>query len=151
MKNLTLCIIALIFITSYSCKKNEKEIEQDYLESIIDKMDINDNIKWVIVLPGLGCHGCIQEAEAFMKEHIENKDILFVLTKIESFKILQNKLEIKIKDYKNIHIDKKHEISFPTDNGVYPCIIELDNGKIKSYEFQSPNNSYAFGKLESKI
>ncbi|MCB0744960.1 MAG: hypothetical protein KDC67_13715 [Ignavibacteriae bacterium] len=140
-----------MFITSFSCKKNEKDIEQDYLESIIDKMDINDNIKWVIILPGLGCHGCIQEAEAFMKQNIENESILFILTKIESFKILQNKLEIKIKDYKNIHIDKKHEINFPTDNGVYPCIIELDNGEIKSHEFQSPNNSYAFEKLKSQI
>lgn len=151
MKNIVLAITCSIFIVLFSCKKEEKEIEHDYIETTIKKFNINSNIKWIVILPGLGCQGCIQEGEAFMKDNINNKDALFILTKIESFKILQNKLDIKLKDHPNVIIDKKSDFQFPTDNGVYPCIITLDNGKIKDHTFQSPKNGTAFQNLKKQI
>ena len=151
MKNINLIIAVFIFMILFSCKKEERKIEHDYLETTINKFNINDNIKWVVILPGLGCHGCIQEGEAFMKENITNRNILFVLTKIESFKILQNKLDIKLKEHSNIYIDKKNEINVPTDNRVYPCIVILDKGKVKEHEFQSPKNGSAFQELKESI
>lgn len=151
MKNIALTITFSLFIALFSCKKEEKEIEHDYLETTIKKFNVKNNIKWVIVLPGLGCQGCIQEGEAFMKENISNKDALFILTKIESFKILQNKLDIKLNDHPNVIIDKKNDFQFPTDNGVYPCIIMLNNGEIKGHTFQSPKNGTAFENLKKQI
>ncbi len=71
-------------------------------------MDITDNYQWIVILPGTGCHGCIQDGEFFMKKNIGNNKVLFILTKISSLKILQQKLGLQIKDHSNIYIDKEN-------------------------------------------
>ena len=144
MKNRILITIVIV-VSFVCCKKSEKELEKESLEIIIETVPVNDFTKWIIILPGMGCHGCIQEGEAFMKDNVNNKDILFVLTKTESLKILQNKLEIKLKEHTNIYIDSKESFNF-----IYPCIVHLENGKIKSHEFQSPGNN-AFEKLKNRL
>lgn len=112
---------------------------------------MNIDFQWIVILPGLGCHGCIQEAEAFMREYIGNTEILFVLTKISSLKILQQKTGIKIEKQTNIYIDREDNFSLPSNNSIYPCIIHLKDGKIVEYEFQSPGNGAAFRKLEDVV
>lgn len=97
------------------------------------------------------CHGCIQEAEAFMKDNIENNDILFILTKISSIKILQQKIGIKVSEQPNVYIDKTDDFSIPTDNSIYPCIIKMEKGQMLDHEFQSPKNGGAFAKLNSLV
>ena len=148
---LTLSIIFTILTINLSCNKSLKEVENEYLTSIVVKLKIGNNIKWVVVLPGLGCHGCIQEGEAFMKDYINNKEILFVLTKISSLKILQQKLNLKIKDHLNIYIDESNNFSIPSENTIYPCIAQIEDGKVKMHEFQSPKNGLAFRNLKKLI
>lgn len=147
--NLAVC---LVLCSSISCsKKSQHEVELDYFKSLVKELHLKEGIKYIVILPGLGCNGCIQEGEVFMKEFVNNKNILFILTNIESLKILQQKIGVDIKQHSNIHIDKENMISIPTDNKVYPCIIKLESGDIKTYEFQSPMNSKAFLKLKSRI
>lgn len=149
MKKLT--ILGLIFtILVTSCKRTEKDLELEHIVSTIEAMDFPGSIKWVVILPGLGCHGCIQEGEAFMKDYIDTKEILFVLTKVESMKILQQKIGIKLTDYPNVLIDHKEAINIPSNNSVYPCVVHLDEKDIKFHEFQSPGNN-AFEKLRQQI
>ncbi len=144
--------MTILLLTIYSaCKKTPKEIETEGLTDAVDQMKINKDYQWIVVLPGLGCHGCIQEAETFMKENIKNKDILFVLTKISSLKILQQKIDIKLKEHTNVYIDKVDAFSIPTDNSIYPCIIKMKKAQLLNHEFQSPNNSGAFEKLNSLV
>ena len=139
MKLNTLLILSLFII--FSCKKDIKDTERDYISKTIINLNVDKNIKWVFLLPGLGCDGCIKNGEAFMRDNVSNTNILFVLTKIESFKILENKIGIKIKEHKNVFVDKNDEINIPTDNAIYPCIISVKNGKIIDYQFQSPKVS----------
>ena len=87
---------------------------------------------------GMGCHGCIQEAEFFMKKHISNEKILFVLTNIESLKILQQKTGVEIKSHPNVYIDWNNQFKLPTDHSIYPCVIQVNKGKLQQYAFQSP-------------
>lgn len=150
MKSATITIVILILFISTSCKKGEKEIETNYIESIQKKGVLNDSIKWIVILPGLGCHGCIQEGEVFMRENITNREIFFVLTRIESLKILQQKIEIDLKAHGNVYFENEEDLTLPTNNRVYPCIVYLDNGEIISHEFQSPGNN-AFDKLRDQI
>jgi hypothetical protein len=103
------------------------------------------------VLPGLGCKGCIQEAEEFMRNNVSAKQVLFVLTKVESLKLLQHKIGINIKEHNNIYIDKSDYFDLPTDNTIYPLIIELENNKMINYEFQSPKNGMAFAKFSERL
>lgn len=143
-------IVLVLSLLFYSCNKGQEEMERDYLIRALESITFPDSVKWVVILPGLGCHGCIQEAEAFMGEYVDNKEILFILTKVESVKILEHKIEKKLSTYSNVIIDNNEDINIPTDNRVYPCVIHREGGKFKSHEFQSPENS-AFEKLKSQI
>lgn len=149
-----LYVLALAFMIlsiTISCKEDVEEIETAYFNSAINNLNVANYTKWIVVLPGLGCHGCIQEAEAFMKDNVEKTDILFVLTNISSLKILQQKIGVQVKDYSNVYVDRENVFNIPTDNSIYPCIIKVENSKITTHEFQSPKNGQAFRKLESLI
>jgi hypothetical protein len=139
------------FITVYSCKNSTQNIETENLSSAISKVNITNQVKWIVVLPGLGCHGCIQEGEDFVKKYIKNKNIFFVLTNISSLKILQQKIGLQIKNCPNVYVDYDGLFNLHTDNNVYPCIVQLENGKVIEHEFQSPKNGAAFYNLRSKI
>ena len=153
MKTLSFYLIVLISVSMcFACHhKDEKEIESDYLSSFINDMHTPKNIKWLVILPGMGCHGCIQEGEQFMKDNIKNKKIFFVLTQIESLKILQNKIGVNLKQQSNILADIDNKLTIPSNNSIYPCIVQLDNGKIKEHEFQCPQNGQAFYNLKSRL
>lgn len=152
MKTLNRLIVFMVMCLCVACgKKTDKELETDYLTPVVNDLHVKDNIKWVVILPGLGCHGCIQEGEFFMKENAQNKDIYFVLTSIESLKILQNKIGLKVTEMTNVYLDKANTIKIPTINNIYPCIIEVSNGKLKDHVFQSPHDGPAFEKLRSLI
>lgn len=144
-------VISFILSTIYSCNKSEKEIETEYLSNAVEQAWVDSDYRWIVVLPGLGCHGCIQEGEAFMRDHIENKEILFVLTKISSLKILQHKTGVDIAMHSNIYVDREDVFYVPTNNSIYPCIIRIKDGDVTEHEFQSPGNGAAFRKLESRI
>ena len=147
-------LIVLVFLIALgisSCKKSEKEIESEWLKGAVEQAWVDSDYQWIVVLPGLGCHGCIQEAEVFMRDNIENKQVLFVLTKISSLKILQHKTGIDIATHSNILVDREDIFFVPTKNSIYPCIISLGNGYVKNHESQSPHNGQAFRKLETLI
>lgn len=146
-------IIALIVgLLLQSCTKSNAEIEKEEIQLYVNNnSDKIIGYDYVVVLPGLGCHGCIQEAEVFMQNYLANKHILFVLTKIESLKILQQKIGVKLSDYNNILLDENQEFNISTSNTIYPCIVKLDNEVVESYGFQSPGNSEAFSDLKKKL
>jgi len=153
MKNkLSILMVAIVLccITN-SCKKSIQETETDNLTTAITKLNINKQTKWLVVLPGLGCHGCIQEGEAFMKKYVKNTNILFVLTNIYSVKILQQKIGVQVKNCPNVYIDRENIFDVHTDNSIYPCIARIENGKIVEHEFQSPKNGAAFYNLRSLL
>ena len=144
-------VLITLLVSALSCKKSLKDIETDHLSNAISKVRLDQDFNWVVVLPGLGCHGCIQEGEAFVRDHVKNQQILFVLTKISSLKILQQKIGIKAKDFPNVYIDRNNFFTIPTGNSVYPCIIKMEKGKVIDHEFQSPENGAAFAKLNGRV
>lgn len=147
-------LITLVVLSLFlqSCTKSNAEIEKEEIQLFINNN--SDKIKgydYMVVLPGLGCHGCIQEAEVFMQNYINNQKIVFVLTKIESLKILQQKIGIKLSEHKNILLDQNQNFNISTPNTIYPCIARVDNESVKSYGFQSPANSEAFSNLKNEL
>lgn len=133
-----------------SCKKTDKERETESIKDGMEQLKLSEKTDWLVILPGLGCTGCIQEGEAFVKDNIANPKIFFVVTKLQSLKILQQKIGTKIEGRPNVFIDTKSTFSIPTSNGIYPCIVQLENGKIIDHEFQSPRNGQAFEQLKMK-
>lgn len=148
-------LIIIMVIASFflqSCTKSNVEIEKEEIQLFVNNN--SNKIKgydYVVVLPGLGCHGCIQEGEVFMQNYINNRQILFVLTKIESLKILQQKIGIKLSEHKNILLDQNQNFNISTPNTIYPCIARVNNEVVESYGFQSPANSEAFSNLKNEL
>ena len=152
MKKINLVATLLLLFSSFitiSCKDNIEEKERKYLRNYIEELKVEKQYMWIVIIPGAGCNGCILDAEHFMKENLNNKQILFILTRTTSIKILQQKLGILLGEYSNIYLDKENNIEIPTKNLIYPCVIKLDNGKYIKHAFQSPQ-SYAFGELKKQ-
>lgn len=142
MKRLFFCITTFVILSCLiACNKKAKEKEKVFLSNCIERLDVADRYQWIVILPGTGCHGCIQDGEFFMKKNIKNDKVLFILTKVSSLKILQQKLGFQIKEYSNIYIDKENMFDIPSNNSIYPCVIKLEKGKISTYAFQSPQSN----------
>lgn len=145
---LLICMCAFLFLQS--CRDNREKLEQKKIVELLSDLNVDNNYDWVIILPGMGCHGCIIGGEYFMQQHASDERILFVLTNISSLKILQQKTQLKFSEYSNILVDKANRYHLKIDNSIYPCIIEVKDGKLKSYKFQSPQSD-AFGELEQLL
>ena len=52
-----------------SCEDKIEKKEKIFLSNAIEQLSVNQQYEWVILLPGMGCHGCIQEAEFLMKKY----------------------------------------------------------------------------------
>lgn len=148
MKKNIVTRLALYFVVLFvSCSGNS---EKEFLMNAIKQANVDTKYEWIIILPGLGCHGCIQEGEFFMQENVSNPQMLFVLTNIESLKIFQQKTDIKVSEHSNIYIDRDNHFKLLTENAIYPCIIHMVDGKISQCIFQSPKTD-AFHKLRKSI
>ena len=149
MKRIIEVLLMFVFLMN-ACQQNTEKIEKECLNNAIKEANIDNNYQWVVILPGLGCHGCIQEAEFFMTEYVTEKRILFVLTKISSLKILQQKTEVRINEHSNIFVDRNNLFDMPTNNRIYPCVVQLKSGKVYKHSFQCPENA-AFYQLEQQL
>lgn len=136
----------------YACsKKSDKVLESEYLANYIEKVHVGNQAKWVVILPGLGCPGCIEEGEYFFKNNIQNKDCYFIITSVQSLKILKHKVGHDFTTFDNVYIDTDNSLRIPTKNSIYPCIVQIDKGSIIGHEFQSPDNSQALYNLKSRL
>lgn len=147
MKKVFSVISILIFLFLISCKEKTEEIEKNFVIDSLKQIDMSLDYQWVVIIPGAGCHGCIQEGELFMKRNITNKKILYILTKTSSIKILQQKIGIRLNEHSNVYLDTIKQFDIPTDNAIYPCVVEMKNGKVVTLSFQSPRNN-AFIKIK---
>lgn len=144
--------MALFFLCHCNfVKKSDADAETQFIYAGIKKVNLGTTEEWIVILPGLGCNGCIQEGEAFMRDYIDSTNIFFILTKVQSLKILQQKIEKKISGRPNIFIDKDGIFNLPTHNVIYPCIVQLKEGNILKIQFQSPENGQAFEWLKMQM
>lgn len=144
MKKIIMLFIPVLFI---SCKEDVKKTERFFLNKAVESIEIENNYQWLVIIPGVGCHGCIQEGEYFMKKNIEKSNVLYVLTGFSSLKIFQQKTKIQIREHNNIYLDYKGLFDVPTNNSIYPCVIKMNANKIESHSFQKPG-SYAFKQIK---
>lgn len=154
MKRLIIGVSVLIFVFCNSCEskiETENDRETEFISKSLGKLSVPASIEWLVILPGLGCNGCIQEGEAFMKDYFDTKNVYFILTKIQSLKILEQKIGKKVKNRTNVLIDNSGQFDVPTKNQIYPCIVHLKNAKIIEHQFQCPVNAQAFQWLKMQI
>ena len=147
-----LLIIGIIFSGGcFNVTRTDSDAEIESITTGLKKANLNITKSWMVILPGLGCNGCIQEGEAFMSDYVDSTNIFFVLTKVQSLKILQLKIGKNINNRSNIFVDNDGIFNIPTKNSIYPCIVQMKDGKIVKHQFQCPANSQAFEWLKTQV
>lgn len=148
-------IYFIVFIIS-SCSERNNEMKSIIKEFHDRKIKFSENTKYLIILPEVGCGGCISEGTDFIKKNIErfncnNDELRAAFTSIKSKKLLLRALEIDSFDNYCFEIDEDNKYRINNPKSIYPLILYLNKGKINHIEFQSPDNPNAFNTLESHI
>lgn len=131
-------ILVLLVIVS-SCYKSQSV--QKELEIELKKIPSISAFNFILIVPGLGCQGCISSAEKFITENINRKEILFILTSIESLKVAQNRLGIDLRSSDNVLLDFDNRFLIRTDDSIYPILIVQNKGAITSLDYLKPNSN----------
>lgn len=82
------------------------------------------HFKEIIIIPNVGCSGCISDAEKDFIKQYKNQDRLYIFTSINDFKLFKISLPNAALSSKNVIIDidsKLVEIGF---NSIYPSKLE---------------------------
>ncbi len=103
-------IVLYIFLFLLShCTNKSNEIEKfENVIKIISGKDY-DNFNIFIIIPEVGCDYCINKAQEYLMQYHNSinttKRIKFIITKINSLKILKNKLGNEILLNPNVALD----------------------------------------------
>jgi hypothetical protein len=83
--------------------------------------------KAYVVIPNSGCSGCITSAEEMLKQSVKTStQIKFILTNIESLKMLSYKMGFDVTKNKMILIDKGNLFNSGSLMSIYPQILLID-------------------------
>jgi thioredoxin-related protein len=90
-----------------------------------------ENYSTVIIIPREGCHACIREAEIFFEENKDNREYLFIFTRVSSKKELIITIGNEYMEKENVLIDKNNSFYlFEQEDSYYPLrLIKESNGK----------------------
>ncbi|GMQ28181.1 hypothetical protein Aconfl_08240 [Algoriphagus confluentis] len=118
-------------LCSLACSNVNKP--QNEIKKIISNCEsCPKNFKFVMLIPSLGCVGCISDAEEFLKENINNSDYLFVLEEVQSKKMLKIRLGFDFeRSERVIYINNK--INF-LEEFTSPLIFDTSTGSISPWE-----------------
>lgn len=90
----------------------------------------------IIVIPGVGCTGCISEAQVFFEENYESPKYFFVFTGITDPKLFNNQISIELQQLNNVLVDKNNILMDAGYNSIYPSYLELtDSNKFIVKQF----------------
>ncbi|HET8861102.1 hypothetical protein [Marivirga sp.] len=133
MKSVRLLFI-FIPILLFGCTNEFKSFENELLS-------IDENIleRDLIIIPKEGCTGCILNVTYYAEQNIDsiNKNVLF--TVIQDLKLFRLKVDSAFLSHDQVFIDEKNVIK-SRNIGIYPILVETDDGKIISVsEFSVPN------------
>jgi len=93
-----------VFVLFAACKQAVPS-KYDRIQSLlVDSLNIRKDYKAILVLEDGSCPSCQKALNAFMLQHIDNEDILFVVSNDERFVDLS---ELKTINKENLIIDNK--------------------------------------------
>lgn len=133
--NLVLMFLSLGLVSS--CQTSPRDTAA--LESVVSKKDLvhafaGKPIKLakdrrILIIPGVGCGGCITQAQRYFVQHSEDRSIVFVFTGIDDMKIFEQEVPSHYWLQDNVVIDSLNylmEHGFTSD---YPSwLVELEDG-----------------------
>lgn len=143
----------MVFSGCVSSENDKSYIQRLYAERNIE---FDDDTEFCIVLPEVGCAGCISGT---LYNILENKSSfsntqkknLIVFTAVNSPKMLIRNVQVDSLSELNCILDKENKYLLDTKNKIYPLMMTLHNGKITNVMIQSPDHpENVFDKLFKK-
>lgn len=145
-----ICGVLIFFFCFVSCGNQQSNLEEQ-LKAGLNTANRQDLLgrDFLIILPRIGCQGCISSVEQFMLDSVDeySKRVGFILFDIVSIKTTLIRFGDRIIDKPNVYIDKGKILDFNGSVSLYPVIIRMKNGDVDSFEFVSPENEGAMNRL----
>lgn len=79
----------------------------------------------ILIIPGVGCSGCISQAEYFFHDNMHDDNHLFIFTGIEDIKMFKFQIADSLWDNENVIVDKNNKIMDSGYDSVYPCYLKV--------------------------
>ncbi len=134
--------VFVLFFSGYLVGCKEPSVLSTHaLEGYFRSLELKNDT--IFIIPGSGCLGCILYAQELVVENIKNsdKEITFILTRVDDFKIMKRHLGITDKSKaRNIIYDKQNRLGQLGYRSIYPLIVTLCHGKIVKIEFLTPES-----------
>lgn len=140
--SLRVLLIPIMFLLLHSCSdSNTTAIKSLYKDRGIS---FDTDIENCIILPEVGCGGCIAGGVFYILNHKESfsptqKKNLIVFTAINSKKILFRDMEIKSENELYCILDTLNNYLPDGDKKIYPLVLKMNKGEIVQAKYQSPD------------
>lgn len=133
----TICIsIYLLSLLLSSCQ-NKEDNSAFFANFSILKNAREGSV--IYIIPGAGCTGCISSVESLALTSQKNDSLYFIFTKINSFKLFNEKFHREFKVNQNIIIDTLDKFKYPDEElHIYPIIYKKKNGYISFVQYLKP-------------
>lgn len=134
MKTKIIFIFILIYV--YSCTNKVYDLNNLLNEQLKENYSaLLSQYSHIVIIPRMGCHSCIGEADSFFEENKDNKDYLFIFTKLVSEKQLRIELGAEELLRANVKIDKLNLFHFPKFvESEYPLLLKKESDNNYKYE-----------------
>lgn len=149
-------IITLACICFLTCCKSLYKEQSQKLQNVIQVLDskkVSNQAKAILVIPNVGCIGCINNAEDFIVKNInKTENLVVIFTNFQYKKILKMKLGNAIYYHSNILLDDKNEVYRQGLFSQYPVIYYLRSNQIIDIQEARPDNpKNVFQELLTKL
>ncbi len=146
--------ILIVGLLMSACTSNDESFEDRFIEGIsqVDRMDLLEK-QYVVVMPRIGCMGCISSVEQFMMDSAipYSEKVGFLLTDIISLKTAVMRFGEDVVYGENVYLDQENSFDFGENLSLYPAILKIDNKRVVNIEYVSPENPIAIDKLISAL
>jgi hypothetical protein len=137
MFKLLLFLTTLFLCTSCQSKQDYTQLEQK-LTILVGENIINE-IDSLVILPSVGCGGCISNAMVHLiKNSTSIESMVVIFTKISDRKAFNMTVPQTFIEHPKVYIDETNNIIIPDSISEYPTIIYLKNGKINDISIFAP-------------
>lgn len=148
MKNASKIITIIFLALLSSCKKNTSNIIFNSF-SKIKELDLEKHDA-VLILPSVGCTGCISSTEIFVREK-KYPNLLLILTNTPSKKDAEHRLNLIDPSCDYFYDRDRLFYAKNSPKAIYPVIVYLDKNDLSesTLKYIEPLNSDALFDLES--
>lgn len=112
-----------------SCKQHKnydgKLKSNEFISFLSDKNYNYQKFTKIIVIPGVGCGGCISDAQAEFNKNYKDAKTLYIFTAIADLKIFKNSLAVDALTYKNVILDVDDALPTMGFKSIYPSTIKI--------------------------